>query len=218
DRRLEGGVLGNLGGLHHDLGRLSDARRHYERALALARDVGDRRWEGNARCNLGLLYLDELRVDAAAREFDAALRIARETGHMRLSYTVLCNVGLCLLAQEQHGEAAMRVQEAIDAAVQSGDLRSEAQFSGYLAVALAHLGRMGDAYAALTKGERLLTDLSDSLSLALLLCNRAEVETLDGRPDEARSALDRAASLAQELNAGPDSELGRRLAKVDVVV
>jgi predicted ATPase/class 3 adenylate cyclase len=218
DRRLEGGVLGNLGGLHHDLGRLNDARSHYERALTLARDVGDRRWEGNARCNLGLLYLDELRADAAAREFDAALLIARETGHMRLTYTVICNIGLCLMAQDRDGEAAVRLQEAIDAAVESGDLRSEAQFSGYLAVALARLGRMGDARNALKQGERLLMELSDSLSLALLLCNRAEVETLGGRPQEARAAIDHASRLAHELNAGPNSELGRRLAKVDVVV
>jgi predicted ATPase/class 3 adenylate cyclase/Tfp pilus assembly protein PilF len=218
DRRLEGGVLGNLGGLHHDLGRLGEARRHYECALALARDVGDRRWEGNARCNLGLLYLDELRPDAAAREFDAALLIARETGHMRLIYTVICNIGLCLMAQGQDAEAALRVREAIDAAVLSGDLRSEGQFSGYLAVALARLGRMAEARAALLKGERILHDISDALSLALLLCNRAEVESLDSKPDQARAALDRAARLARELNAGPDSELGRRLAKVDVIV
>jgi predicted ATPase/class 3 adenylate cyclase len=218
DKRLEGGVLGNLGGLHHDVGRLGEARAHYERALALARDVGDRRWEGNARCNLGLLYLDELRADAAAREFEAALLIARETGHMRLTYTVVCNIGLCLLAMDQVPEAAARLQEAIDAAVQSGDLRSEGQFSGYLAVALARLGRLHEARAALHRGERLLLEISDALSLALLLCNRAEVETIDSKPDQARAAIDRATRLAHELNAGPDSELGRRLAKVDVAV
>jgi tetratricopeptide (TPR) repeat protein len=218
DRRLEGGVLGNLGGLHHDLGRLGEARTHYERALTLARDVGDRRWEGNARCNLGLLYLDELRADAAAREFDAALLIARETGHMRPIYTVICNIGLCLMAQGQDAEAALRVQEAIDAAVLSGDRRSEGQFSGYLAVALARLGRMDEARTALLKGERILMEIADPLSLALLLCNRAEAESLDGKPDDARSAIDRATRLARDLNAGPDSELGRRLATVDVVV
>jgi tetratricopeptide (TPR) repeat protein len=137
---------------------------------------------------------------------------------MRLTYTVICNIGLCLMAQDRDGEAAVRLQEAIDAAVESGDLRSEAQFSGYLAVALARLGRMGDARNALKQGERLLMELSDSLSLALLLCNRAEVETLGGRPQEARAAIDHASRLAHELNAGPNSELGRRLAKVDVVV
>ena len=70
---------------------------------------------------------------------------------------------------------------------------------------------MEDGRVALTRGETLLSASADRLSLALLLCQRAEAERLAGEAANATSALARATRLGVELAVEPVSELGTRL-------
>ena len=97
---------------------------------------------------------------------------------------------------------------------EAGDRRSEGQFLGYLGLLHARQARFDDAYACLDAGEALLRELSDRLSLGLLLCSRAEAKQIAGAIDAAKAALDEAESLAIEIGAGPESELGVALARV----
>ncbi len=218
DRRLEGGLLGNLGGLHHSLGRLDDARGHYEKALRLAQQVGDRRWEGNTRCNFGLLHHDQGRDDEARTEFELALTIARELGHARLECIVLCNLGIVVQAQGDLDTSNAHYERAIALARELGDRRSEGQFRGYLGLLRARLGRFSEARDCLAVGETLLHETGDSLSLALLLCSRAEAEHLANNGDAAREILRRTEALALTIDAGEASELGRALEHIRCLV
>ena len=214
DRHLEGGLLGNLGGLHHDLGELETARLHYEQALAAAEEVGDRRWLGNACSNLGLLLLDQGHHAEARARLDQARELARSAGNVRLEYTVACNLGILLTAQGRLTEAEQQMHSAVEAAARVADRRSEGQFRGYLAVTQARLGQLDEARATLALGEQALQSLSDRLSLALLMCDRAEVEWLAGRTAAARQMSDGAKGVADEMACGADSELRRRIQTV----
>jgi predicted ATPase/Tfp pilus assembly protein PilF len=218
DHRLEGGLLGNLGGLHHDHGRLDEARRHYEMALALTREVGDRRWEGNTRCNLGLLQHECGLADEARSQFEAALTIARDVGHVRLECTVLCNLGIVLESQGERAKARVHHERAIAVAHELGDGRLEGQFRGYLGLLEARLGRFGEASACLATGEALLISAADHLSLALLLCARAEAEHLSGDPVAAQLSCGRARAIAAETGIGSESALGRALANLEALL
>lgn len=62
-------ALGNLGGLHHDLFNLDDARRLSEEALAMARGIDARQMVGTSSANLISIY-------HAAGQFDRALAMA----------------------------------------------------------------------------------------------------------------------------------------------
>ena len=215
---MEGGLLGNLGGLHHDLGDLEAARRHYEQALDVAESVGDRRWQGNACSNLGLLLLEQGHHAEAHERLDQARGLARGAGNVRLEYTVACNLGILLTAEGRLAEAERHMSDAVDAAVRAADRRSEGQFRGYLSVTLARQGRLEEARAALDLGEQALRSLSDSLSLALLTCDRAEVELLAGRQAAAQQAHALAVSVADHLACGADSELQRRIQAVAILI
>jgi hypothetical protein len=92
------------------------------------------------------------------------------------------------------------------------DRRAEGQFHGYLGALYARIGRTDDARHHLATGEALLAEVSDRLSLALLLCQRAQAERLAGDVDVARSLLLDAHRLALELDVGSNSDLARRLA------
>ena len=217
DRHMEGGLLGNLGGLHHDLGELETARGLYEQALVAAEDLGDRRWLGNACSNLGLLLLEQDHHAEARTQLDRARELARSTGDVRLEYMVVCNLGILLAAQGQLTEAERHLSDAVHAAVQAVDRRSEGQFRGYLAVTLARLGRLDEAKTMLDLGEQALRAVSDRLSLALLMCDRAEVEWLSGNVAMARQADRVAQASAEELDCGAESELRRRIQAVAAI-
>lgn len=181
DRRWEGGLLGNLGGLLHGSGRRSEARQFYEQSLVLIREVGDRRWEGNTRCNLGLLHHEEGRSAEARLQFDLALAMARAMGHARLECTVLCNLGILSEAMKSLPEARDHYQAAVDVAARLGDMRSEGEYRGYLGQVLASLHDSENAYKCFAVGRSLLLASEDQVSLARLICKElAAAERLGG--------------------------------------
>ena len=69
-----------------------------------------------------------------------------------------------------------------------------------------------EAREMLDLGEGLLVALADRLSYALLLCDRAEIESLAGNTEAAgAAAIEQASRIAEELGCGPESQLRRRL-------
>ena len=213
-RHREGNVLGNLGNEYAEMGIMDKARLHSEAALAVAREVGNRRLEGNTLCNLGLLHQVQGRFGEALDRLEAALPIARDMGSAQLECVVLCNLGMACesLARfdgaREHFEAALAIAHAI------GDRRSEGQCLSYLGLLHARQTNFDKARGCLDSGEAILRAVSDRMSLAILLCGRAETEHLAGAPDHAKAELEEANAIAAEVGAGPDSELGLALARV----
>jgi predicted ATPase/class 3 adenylate cyclase/Flp pilus assembly protein TadD len=214
DRRREGSTLGNLGVLHIEQGEMDEGRALYEAALGLARDIGNRQLEANMLCNLGLVHqLQGRRTDALAT-LEAGLVVAREMGHVRLQSLVLCNLGIVYDTLGRFDEARERLEPALKLARDVKDQRSEGQFLGYLALVHAHQHRFDEARRCLEAGESLLRAVSDLFSLGILQCCRAETEQLAGAVESAKVALDEARSLALEVGAGPQSELGQAIERV----
>jgi len=213
-RRLQGMLWGNLGNLQANLGNMALAQQHYEQALKAARDLGDRKNEGHHAANLAMLHHLQGRPDEAVLAGRSAVHLAQQLGHPRLACVAICNLGLAVgtlgdVAQaESHFEAALLVAQDI------GDQCVEGQVKGYLAQSYARRGALQAARRLLDEGQRLLEATADTLSLALLLCCRSEVEVLAGNTPMALQAQSQAAALGTAAGAGPESELGQALAKL----
>jgi predicted ATPase/class 3 adenylate cyclase/Tfp pilus assembly protein PilF len=218
DRQWEGGILGNLATANAELGRMDEARADYEAGLAAAHEAGDKHWEGNTLCNLGLLHFEQGRMDDALEQLDAALDVARAIGHKRLECIVVCNLGLVHEAQGRHDDARAGYEAALAVARALTDRRSEGQVLGYLGRLHARQGRLNEARRSLDAGEALLREVSDRVSLGILLCSRAEAEHLGGAQPAARTAQAEAWALATQARAGPESELGVCLARVNALL
>ena len=218
DRRWQGNLLSNLANLHANVGRLDLAGTLSEEALAIARQLGDRQREGTRLSNLGMLHYLQGRLDAAESACEAALATARELGHARLECTVLANLGLVHAAAGRTAEAVVSYQPALALARQLGNRRAEAQILGHLGVALARLGQHGAARQHVQPGLAFLRAGSDQLSLGLVLCAVAECEALDDQGAAASAALSEALALAEKTQAGPASELGVALARLQALV
>jgi predicted ATPase/Tfp pilus assembly protein PilF len=214
NRRVEGSVLGNLGLLHFEQGRLKEARSHYEDALIIHREVGSRRLEGTVLGNLGLLHFEQGDSDEARTQDEAALRIHRAVGNRRDEGIVLANLGEAHFARGAWLDAKDCYRMALAIARELGYLRLEGSVLGSLSELLATQGRLDEARESLNAGEELLRKLGDRLDLGKLLCIRVRVELADQEPDKARLSLLEAESIAAAANAGPESELGSKVAEL----
>jgi len=214
NQRREAGLRGNIGNVHASQGRMAEAQADYEAALHAAREVGDRVYEGNMLCNLGYLHLTEGRPLDGQACFEPALALARDLGHAQLECIVLCNLALVADALGQRQDAMRHYEAALTIARQLRSLGSEGQILGYLGPLMAAEGRLDEARRSLEEGARLLAEVSDRFSLGVLVGNWAEVEALAGQTGTARELLDQATALAQDIGAGPASELGLSLARV----
>jgi tetratricopeptide (TPR) repeat protein len=80
DRGLEGRSVGNLGSAYGSLGRVREAIRCSEQALAIAREIGDRSAEGALLGNLANCHYALGQTRRAIELNEQALAIAREIG------------------------------------------------------------------------------------------------------------------------------------------
>ena len=111
-------ALGSLGGVYQETGRIEEAERTYEKALAIHREVAHRRGEGNELSNLASLYHETGRMAPAERTYEEALAIHREVGNRSSEGKTLGN--LALLCRRHHRavhEEGYRVERAPDGAL-----------------------------------------------------------------------------------------------------
>jgi tetratricopeptide (TPR) repeat protein len=213
-RRGEGIVLANLGTLHHERGRLEEAQMHYEQARALACEVGDRRAEGIVLSNLGRLDSDRGLLQDAREHYELALAIAREVGSHRDEGHVLANLGSLHRDQGRIEQALAHYDQALARHREVGDRDSEGSILGNLAELLIQQRRESEARQALGKAEALLQQVGNAFELAKIVCIKGRVEALAGATDLALAALAEAEAVAATISAGPDSELGRKIAQL----
>jgi len=218
DRRWQANLLGSLGTLYANTGRMDEARSCLEESLLLARELGDRRQEGKVLCNLGLLNYLQRHLDDARVASEAALLVGRQLGFARLECIVLCNLGLVHDATSNLAQAQQAYEAALLVAQRIGDGRTEGQVLGYLGRTHARRNAAAAARQCLDRGQELLLQADDRLSLGILLCSRAECEWLAGDPAAAAVARSEAAAIAAQCGAAADSELGVALARVDAIL
>jgi tetratricopeptide (TPR) repeat protein len=211
NRRSECVVLGNLGGLHLEHGRIAEALTHYEQALAIAREVGDRRSEGLGLAGLGVLHQDQGRIAEALTHYEQAIAIQREMGNRRNEGVVLGNLGDLLYNDGDLSAAEQHLQQAIEIGDENFPAAAGA-FRGTLALIRVENGALDEARALLERGDSQLRGVY-ALELAKLLCKRARVEQLAGDATAGSAALAEADTIAEEMQTGPDSDLGQELTK-----
>jgi tetratricopeptide (TPR) repeat protein len=212
NRRGEGSL--SLGVLYAEQGRLEEARAALEQCLAIRLEIGDRVAEGEVLTNLGCLCQEQGRMKEAQAHFETALSMHRAVGNRRYEGYVLGDLGRLHLEQGNWTASRDCLDQALHINREIGDKRIEGSELRSLGDLFIQQGRIDEARAALAAGEAVLRQVGDKFYLGYVLCSRAEVERLTGDFFAARVSLRGAESLAAETLAGPDSELGRKIAKL----
>jgi tetratricopeptide (TPR) repeat protein len=216
DRRGEGITLGNLALLVETCGQLEEARAFYEAGLAIQREIGDRLSEGDALTNLGILTGEMGDGVEARRLLREALEIHRDVGNRRFEGLTLNGLGALDIAEGRLESARARLSEALAVHRATGETRYQA----FVLLDEAALERVSEdlprAEELLDRAEALLKEHGDRTHLALCLCERGHLALALNRP--ARALLDEAARAVEALGAGPASQLGKAVAKLERAV
>jgi predicted ATPase len=214
DRINEGTTHNQLGTATYDQGRMEEARGHMEKALGIHRETGFRIAECIDLINLGSWCHTQELTEEARGYFEAASAIERELGSRRLEALIIGALGRLdqdrgeLELARAHYESALALHRAM------GDRRSEGIFLAHMASLLHRQSSNEAAREALATGEALLRQVNARLELGQLLSIRAELEHGSGNTAAALTTLGEAEGLAAEIGSGPDSELGRMIARL----
>jgi predicted ATPase len=148
------------------LGDFADAETHFERSLALARDLDDEQQEGAALAQLGWLAMTGGRAAEAQTNAERALALARSTDD-KISASGALNVLAEVAASDGDGEARRLFEEGLALRRELGDDR-------LIANSLLLLGRVDGSEARFQEALDLGRSLEDSWTTSVALLRLGE--------------------------------------------
>ena len=148
DRDLEQRSVGDLGSAYRSLGRVGEAIRCYEQALAIAREIGNRSGEGTWLGNLANCYSTLGQTRRAIELYEQALAIAREIGDRSGEGTRLGNLAICYASLGQTQRAIELHEQAMASPAKSATAQARADpwQSGHLLFQLGQTQRAIELY------------------------------------------------------------------------
>jgi predicted ATPase len=210
---LEGEILGHLGNLYRVTGEIEQAHVILQQALSIHRQVGNRRGEGIELAHLASANHAQGRIEEARQLCEQALFIHREVSDRPGEGSALANLANLHREQGRIEEARQLYEQALAIDREIGARHLEGSTLGDLArLECLSTGDLATAVRLAMQGEQLLVAMGDRRELGRLLCHRGHIELAGGR--SGRGFLERACALAEDVGAGPESELGKLIPKL----
>ncbi|HEV8325714.1 MAG TPA: hypothetical protein VG389_29155, partial [Myxococcota bacterium] len=193
-------ALSGLGGTMADAGRPAEGQVHTDRAVELARRVGDPFYVATAAEGCG--YTAGVTGDAmrAYELYREAARLYDATGDVRRAATARSNAGVSLMVFAAWGEAKRELEASLIACTRLGLLRTRGYALANLSQAYANLGDFAAARAAADESIAVADRTKEARLRVAARYHRALVQQLAG--DHAGARADLQAALADPL-AGP---------------
>lgn len=177
----------------------ADARRLFESAAEMRREIGDRAGEAGSRCNVATLDQYEGRMDDARAQFERSLAIFEEldeTNGMEVALGCLSSV-----CQAQGDTVAARsyLDRAIALNRKKGNKVAEAISLNTLGCALNEAGQRAEARAAFEEALAINRSLGNEWQIAVNLINLGIASRREGDLDSTESALAEAIGILQRV-------------------
>jgi tetratricopeptide (TPR) repeat protein len=199
DPFAEAEVLKSLGTAHWQARKLPEALEHYQRALALYREIGARKGEAAVLGNLGLLY-DRMGLYSEAIDHHLQdLVLCREIGDRRGEGTTLSNLGLVCERIGQYDEALGHCTAALGIMREFGDRWSEGETLIHLGIVHHRLRDHDEALRCQHLALDLMRELADRDREGQVLANIGEVLSDAGRHAEALEHVRQALVITREV-------------------
>ncbi len=179
-RRAEGAHLGSLGNAYSALREVQPAIEHYERALAISREIcaasteGSPEWTAGRRseqvhlANLGLAYRHLGEPRRAIDYYVEVLAIDRENGDRRAEASHLANLGLAY-ADLRRARRAIECHEralAIAREICAASTEGSPEWTAGRRAEGKYLGNLGLAHAGLGEARRAIQYFEEALAIA----------------------------------------------------
>jgi predicted ATPase len=192
-------ILTELGTLRQVQGRMSEARRLHEEALALSLQSRSRRDEGHALSNLGVWHHWSEEFPEARERYEQSLVVLREVGDVLAEARTRGRLGFLMQDAGELGEAKKQYDEVLDLLRD----RDATTLVGYVTAYSGNIaraeGRFEEAYAFYDRAIASVRVAGDRRFEAAFLMDRAIALELEERPSDALTTLANAAAIAAEV-------------------
>jgi tetratricopeptide (TPR) repeat protein len=187
------------------------ARRYYEEALAIAREIGDESLEVETLYSLAYVRAIEADYDGAIRDFAQAQALYESQGNELMATWALEAIGMTETIRGRHDVAVATLDDGIHRFERLGDAFALRNAIAVESRALMHLNRLADARRQNRRVVELALSQGDITSLSASLHDAASLATLNG--DLERSAILTGAGqrMVEQSGAQPPPELINRI-------
>jgi len=213
DRRREAKVLVRFGNALRLQGRMDDARRRFEDALAIHDSLAEP-CPGSFLAELGIVHRQTGAMEEARAWYERALAVDREVGDRDAEGKVLNNLAILHAEQGRFDEARARFEESLAISRELGDRRQAGLVLANLGCLDLEQGRLGEAEEELLAALAIHRDTGERAEEGHALGNLGAVHHQHGRLDEARAVCGAALAIAREVGNRRDegsvlAQLGR---------
>lgn len=202
----------NLANICYELGRMAEARIHYEAGGEIKQAIGDIYGQGLIACNLGEIFRLQGSIDDAIAQYSRALAIYERIGSQYMAGVLHMNLGAAYLLQQNHAaaETHLTASAALFSRIGAEDFLPELE--RYQAELLLRRGNLEAAHSAceqaLATATRLEARAEEGMTRRLL----AEIREQAGDSAGAWAELEQSRAILHE--AGNPHEVARTLVAI----
>jgi tetratricopeptide (TPR) repeat protein/transcriptional regulator with XRE-family HTH domain len=200
-------ILQEIGGLAWHQGQPERARRFFEEALNLRRELEDQRGIADTLKSLANLAAEQGQPELAHRLYQEALEVFRLLDDRRGFAITQNNLGILAREQGQPEQARLLYEEALSILREIGDQSSTAAVLTNLGNLARNMGQPELARLFLEESLTILRQLANRRSLAFALFNLGNLATDQGQFEQADQYLNEALITFRELQARRDAAL-----------
>jgi CHAT domain-containing protein len=183
------------------------AAAQYQKALEMARRIGDRQLEGEVLYHLAFLSLVRRDAQKTIEFGEQALAAHRDAGDRRGEGVTLAVIGQAYKIIGKPAESIRYQEQALPLIQESGDRRSEADVLDRIGHALSDLRRFEDAIPYHQRALDLRRQLGDEFESTLSLMNLGAAYRASGRLLEAAETLQTVIAIVERAR---DNQASRR--------
>ncbi|PYS50129.1 MAG: adenylate/guanylate cyclase domain-containing protein [Acidobacteria bacterium] len=196
-------VFNSCGNFACQLGRYEAASQHYERSLAIRRELGDERGVAATLNNLGLVERHQGNNEQARPLFQEALELFRKLGEQRAAATCLNNLASTQSAEGRYAEADHNAREAMQIFKTIGDRLGIAASLSELGSQAMLQGHTGAAQTLFEESLALSRGLGEKVGIFDCLQHLGQLLVSQKDYESARLLYTESLDIARDLASAP---------------
>jgi DNA-binding SARP family transcriptional activator/tetratricopeptide (TPR) repeat protein len=204
-------VHSSLGRAYSELGELSDAGSHLNKALELYDKVGDPVGQGRAHLGLGYVLERQGRYSEALNHARHSLELHRASGHQPGEADALNAMGWCHMQLQEYEQAFYYSRLALALHQSLGNRIGEAHTWDTLGSAHQRITEYEEAVACYRSAAGLFLELGNSHYTAVALTHLGETHCEAGSINAAREAWEQALSILRDLDHAEAADVQAKL-------
>ena len=199
DSKLEADIYGALGSIFEFLGEDVKAKEHWEKALAIAEEIGDRGNEAICYKHLGNILHSHCEYVKAQEQYEKALEIAEKIDDRKIEADIYVTLGKNFQALGEDVKAREHFEKGLAIAEEIGEKKRKAEFYLYQGRFLNCLGEYVNAQEHFEKALAIAEKIGDRKIEATCYASLGSIFESLGEYVKAKEHFEKALAIAEKI-------------------